>query len=168
MIAEATEPGATVRLVAHCHGAPPNQLDTWRRLAEQGAFAATPAAEEVGPAYAFRAQQEQIGELRRLLGKKALEVKSVKGALEIACRQKSRCCGRCLRNSLTAPKSAEADLRRRMTGWSPRSRPSSPTCRPLWLLWLRSRPGGAALQGPRRRASVGQPQARRSRHEGAR
>ncbi len=38
-------------------------------LAEQGALAATQAEEEVAPASAFRAQQDMIRELQRLLGK---------------------------------------------------------------------------------------------------
>jgi transposase len=62
----------------------PNQLFTWRRLAEQGALTATAAEEEVVPASAFRAQQEQIRELQRLLGKKTLEVEILKDALEMA------------------------------------------------------------------------------------
>ncbi len=36
------------------------------------------------PASSFRAQQEQIRELQRLLGKKTLEVEILKEALEIA------------------------------------------------------------------------------------
>ncbi len=62
----------------------PNQLFTWRRLAEQGALTATQAEEEVVPASSFRAQQEQIRELQRLLGKKTLEVEILKEALEVA------------------------------------------------------------------------------------
>lgn len=99
MIAETSEPGATVSVVARRHGVSPNLLFTWRRLAEQGAFAATQAAEEVVPASAFRAQQDQIRELQRLLGKKTLEVEILKDALEIAGGQKkSRL------RSLSAPK----------------------------------------------------------------
>jgi transposase len=36
------------------------------------------------PASSFRAQQEQIRELQRLLGKKTLEVEILKEALEVA------------------------------------------------------------------------------------
>lgn len=99
MIAETNEPGATVSVVARRHGVSPNQLFTWRRLAEQGAFAATQAAEEVVPASAFRAQQDQIRELQRLLGKKTLEVEILKDALEIAGGQKKS-----MLRSLSAPK----------------------------------------------------------------
>lgn len=99
MIAETAEAGATVSLVARRHGVSPNQLFTWRRLAEQGAFAATQAAEEVVPASAFRASQEQIRELQRLLGKKTLEVEILKDALEIAGDQKKS-----MLRSLSAPR----------------------------------------------------------------
>ena len=61
---------------------------TWRRLAEQGALAATQAEQEVVPASAFRAQQEQIRELQRLLGKKTLEAEILKEALDVATSSK--------------------------------------------------------------------------------
>ena len=61
---------------------------TWRRLAEQGALTATQAEEEVVPASAFRAQQEQIRELQRLLGKKTLEAEILKEALDVAASSK--------------------------------------------------------------------------------
>ena len=73
MVEESQQPGASVSLVARRHGVNPNQLFTWRRLAADGAFTAAAAGEEVVPASAWRAQQEQIRELHRLLGKKTLE-----------------------------------------------------------------------------------------------
>jgi transposase len=84
MVAETREPGVTVSLVARRRGVSPNQLFTWRRLAEQGALTATQAEEEVVPASAFRAQQEQIRELQRLLGRKTMEVEILKEALDFA------------------------------------------------------------------------------------
>ena len=99
MVAESREPGATVSLVARRRGVSPNQLFTWRRLAEQGALTATQAEEEVVPASSFRAQQEQIRELQRLLGKKTLEVEILKEALEVAAGPKKH-----LLRSLSLPK----------------------------------------------------------------
>lgn len=99
IIAETREPGMTVSLVARRHGLAPNQLFTWRRLAEQGALTATAAEEEVVPASVFRAQQEQIRELHRLLGKKTLETEILKEALEIAAGPKKH-----LLRSLSLPK----------------------------------------------------------------
>ncbi len=84
MVARTRETGVTVSLVARQCGVSPNQLFTWRRLAEQGALTATAAEEEVVPASAFRAQQEQIRELHRLLGKKTLEVEILQEALTVA------------------------------------------------------------------------------------
>jgi transposase len=51
---------------------------------------ATQAEEEVVPASAFRASQEQIRELQRLLGKKTLENEILKEALDIATESKKR------------------------------------------------------------------------------
>jgi transposase len=99
IVAEAREAGMTVSLVARRRGVSPNQLFTWRRLAEQGALTATQAEEEVVPASAFRAQQEQIRELQRLLGKKTLETEILKEALEIASGSKKH-----LLRSLSLPK----------------------------------------------------------------
>jgi transposase len=90
IVAEAREPGVTVSLVARRRGVSPNQLFTWRRLAEQGALTAPSAEEEVVPASALRASQEQIRELQRLLGKKTLEAEILKEALEIATESKKR------------------------------------------------------------------------------
>jgi transposase len=95
IVAETREPGVTVSLVARRRGVSPNQLFTWRRLAEQGALTATRAEEEVVPASALRANQEQIRELQRLLGKKTLEAEILKEALEIATESKNEHCGRC-------------------------------------------------------------------------
>ena len=58
IVAETREPGVTVSLVARRRGVSPNQLFTWRRLAEQGALTATRAEEEVVPASAFASQEQ--------------------------------------------------------------------------------------------------------------
>jgi transposase len=84
MVEESQEPGASVSLVARRHGVNPNQLFTWRRLAAQGAFIAAAAGEEVVPASDYRALQQQIRELHRLLGKKTLEAEILKEALQHA------------------------------------------------------------------------------------
>ena len=73
IIAETMEPGMTVSLVARRHGIAPNQLFTWRRLANQGALTATQAEEDVVPASAYKALADQVRELQRLLGKKSME-----------------------------------------------------------------------------------------------
>ncbi len=84
MVAETYEPGTTVSLVARRHGIAPNQLFLLRKLAGQGALTAAGAGEEVVPASEYRAQQQQIRELQRLLGKKTLEAEILKEALEVA------------------------------------------------------------------------------------
>ena len=76
--------GSTVSLVARRHGIAPNQVFTWRRLVAQGALTAAGAEEEVVPASEYRALQNQVRELHRLLGKKTLEAEILKEALEAA------------------------------------------------------------------------------------
>src|SRR5215204_1144910 len=74
-------PGNSVSLVARRHGIAPNQVFTWRRLVAQGALTAAGAEEEVVPASNYRALQNQVRELHRLLGKKTLEAEILKEAL---------------------------------------------------------------------------------------
>src|SRR5262249_55204393 len=71
MVEETFEPGMTVSLVARRHGVAPNQLFTWRRLVAH--LTAAGSGEEVVPASDYRALQNQVRELHRLLGKKTLE-----------------------------------------------------------------------------------------------
>src|SRR5215472_1395157 len=68
MVEETFEPGMTVSLVARRHGVAPNQLFTWRRLVAQGSLTAAGSGEEVVPASDYRALQNQVRELHRLLG----------------------------------------------------------------------------------------------------
>ena len=84
LVEQTFAPGMTVSLVARQNGIAPNQLFTWRRLAAQGALTATGAEEEVVPASDYRALQNQVRELQRLLGKKTLEAEILKEALEVA------------------------------------------------------------------------------------
>ena len=83
MVEETFEPGMTVGLVARRHGVAPNQLFTWRRLVAQGSLTAAGSGEVV-PASDYRALQNQVRELHRLLGKKTLEAEILKEALEHA------------------------------------------------------------------------------------
>ncbi len=86
-------PGQSVSLVARRHGLNANQLFTWRRLMERGAFTAAGAGEEVVPAFEFRAAQQQIRELQRFLGKKKLETEILREAMErVAAPKKSQSC----------------------------------------------------------------------------
>ena len=90
IIQETYEPDATVSIVARRHGIQPNQLFAWRKLASQGALTATAAEEEVVPASEYRALQNQVKELQRLLGKKTMEGEILKEALEIATGSKKQ------------------------------------------------------------------------------
>ncbi|KWV54920.1 transposase [Rhizobium altiplani] len=96
---ETYEPDVTVSIVARRHGIQPNQLFNWRKLAAQGALTATASQEEVVPASEYRALQNQVKELQRLLGKKTMEGEILKEALEIAAGPKKH-----LLRSLSLPK----------------------------------------------------------------
>jgi len=97
IVQETYEPDATVSLVAR--RVAPNQLFRWRKLAAQGALTATSAQEEVVAASEYRALQNQVRELQRLLGKKTLEAEILKEALEVATGPKKQ-----LLRSLSWPK----------------------------------------------------------------
>jgi transposase len=74
----------SVSLVARRHGIAPNQVFTWRRLYAGGALSAVGAGEGVVPASDYRALQQQVRELQRLLGKKTLENEILREALDLA------------------------------------------------------------------------------------
>jgi transposase-like protein len=94
--------GASVSMVAHRHGVAPNQVFNWRRLYSEGALSAVGADEEVVPASEYRALQQQVRELQRLLGKKTLETDILCAALELA-HPKKVCCARPLECTLFGP-----------------------------------------------------------------
>ena len=80
MIEETLKPWMTVSLVARRHGVAPSQLFTRRPLVAKGSLTAAGSGEEVVPASDYRALQNQVRELHRLLGKKTLEAKILKEA----------------------------------------------------------------------------------------
>lgn len=90
MVEETYAPDVTVSLVARRNGVQPNQLFLWRKLASQGALTATTAEGEVVAASEYRALQNQVRELQRLLGKKTMETEILKDALELAAGPKKQ------------------------------------------------------------------------------
>ncbi len=88
MVEATYEPGVTVSLMARRNGIQPNQHFAWRKLAAQGALAATSACKEVVAASKYRAVQSQVRELHRLLGKKTMEAEILPEALDFAAPKK--------------------------------------------------------------------------------
>ena len=84
IVQETYAPGMSVSQVARQHGISPNQLFTWRRLYAEGALSAVGAGEAVVAASEYRAVQQQVRELQRLLGKKTLENEILREALDLA------------------------------------------------------------------------------------
>ena len=83
IVQETYAAGMSVSLVARRHGIAPNQLFSWRRLYASGALSAVGAGEEVVAASEYRALQQQVRELQRLLGKKTLENEILREALDL-------------------------------------------------------------------------------------
>lgn len=70
--------GDSVSLVARSHNVNANQLFKWRKQYLDGSLAAVSAGEEVVPASELNSAMKQIRELQRLLGKKTMEMRSLK------------------------------------------------------------------------------------------
>ena len=102
IVQETYAPGMSVSMVARRHGVAPNQVFNWRRLYAEGALSAVGAGEEVVPASEYKALQQQVRELQRLLGKKTLETEILRDALELAHPKK-----RLLRSPLPTPDGTE-------------------------------------------------------------
>ena len=81
MVEENCWTGNSVSLVARVHGVAPNQLFGWRRQAASGALTATRAGGEVVPASEYRALENQVRELQRMLGKKTMENEILREAI---------------------------------------------------------------------------------------
>jgi transposase len=84
ILQETYSSGISVSLVSRRHRTVPNQLFTWRWLHASGALSAIGAGEEMVAASEYRALQQQVRELQRLLGKKTLENEIVREALDLA------------------------------------------------------------------------------------
>lgn len=90
MVEETFLPGNSVSLVARVHGVAPNQLFGWRRQAASGTLTATRAGGEVVPASEYRALENQVRELQRMLGKKAMENEILREAISRVAGPKKR------------------------------------------------------------------------------
>jgi transposase len=83
IVEETEQPGKSVSLVARRYGLAANQVFKWKRLIRQGGLSAVTAEEEVVPASEYRALQQQVRELQRVLGKKTMEADILREALDV-------------------------------------------------------------------------------------
>jgi transposase len=88
MVQEAEQPGMSISAVAWKYGIHPNQVFSWRKLADEGALSAVGADEGLVPASEVKELRKQIRELERLTGRKTMEVEILKGVGRIACEKK--------------------------------------------------------------------------------
>ena len=84
LVAEASELGSSISLVARRNGISSSLLFRWRRLMEQGELESLGADEQVVPLSEAKQLQTRVRELERLLGKKTLEAEILKEALELS------------------------------------------------------------------------------------
>lgn len=84
IVEESLLPGMSVSFVAGKHGVAPNLLFRWRKLMSEGGKKAVAADDQVVRAAEVRVLRKQVRELERILGKKTMEVKILKDAIEIA------------------------------------------------------------------------------------
>ncbi|MCB8883973.1 transposase [Acidisoma cellulosilytica] len=89
MVNETYAPGASVSLIARQYRVNPNQIFTWRRLADAGTLSETNLGEAIVPALEHHALRKQIRELHGILGKKTLEVEALKKAFQLAENKKN-------------------------------------------------------------------------------
>ncbi|TDY16704.1 transposase [Paraburkholderia sp. BL6665CI2N2] len=82
IVRETFEPGATVSGVARRHRVNANQVFARRKLYQDGSLSAVSAGEQAVPASDLAEAMKQIRELQRLLGKKTVEVKILREAVE--------------------------------------------------------------------------------------
>jgi len=106
----------SVSLVARRHGIAPNQLFTWRRLYASGALSAVGAGEEVVAASEYRALQQRVRELQRLLGNKTLENEILRETLDLVqpkngyCARRHPCGTTCREDARQCPRGRWLEL----------------------------------------------------------
>ncbi|WP_275944410.1 transposase [Klebsiella pneumoniae] len=82
IVQQSFKPGMTVSLVARQHGVAASQLFLWRKQYQKGSLTAVAAGEQVVSASELAAAMKQTKEVQRLLGKKTMENKLLKEAVD--------------------------------------------------------------------------------------
>ena len=88
MVQESFEPGMSSSAVARKYGISPSQNFQWRKLMRDGEIKALDSEENVVPESELKALKNRIKELERALGKKTLEVDTLKELIEVAREKK--------------------------------------------------------------------------------
>jgi transposase len=88
LVEETMQPGMSVSYVAHRAGIPPSQLFAWKRRIVEGGAPTNDADDNVVAAAARVSELEKrVHELERVLGKKIMEIESLKASLDRATPQ---------------------------------------------------------------------------------
>ena len=80
MVEEPEKPGSSVSDVARKYGVNPNQIFNWRRLMRAGSLSAVRADEKIVAVSEVKRLKVWIQDFERLLGKKTMEVETLKEA----------------------------------------------------------------------------------------
>ncbi len=84
VLEEAAKPGNSISGVARQFGISPSLVFLWKRQMDDGAHQALAAGEAVVPESEAELLRSKVRELKRLLGKKTMEVEILKEAVEVA------------------------------------------------------------------------------------
>src|SRR4249919_1727855 len=91
LVEETMQPGMSVSYVARRAGIAPSLLFNWRRRMLEGGLQAVQADEDVIGTSRVRELERRVRELERLLGRKTMEVETLKEALDVARVKKPSC-----------------------------------------------------------------------------
>jgi transposase len=83
LVEEAMQPGSSVSFVARRYGLSPSLLFTWKRRMLEGRREAVQANEDVVGTSKVRELEKRVRDLKRLLGRKTMEVEILKEALDL-------------------------------------------------------------------------------------
>lgn len=84
MVAECEQPDMSVSLVARRHGISASLLFRWKKLMKDGGMSAIESGDEVVSASELKALNKKVREMERMLGRKTMEAKILREALEMA------------------------------------------------------------------------------------
>lgn len=89
MVQEAEQQGLSISAAARKYGIHPNQIFRWRKLAHEGALLAVRTGEDFFPVSEVKDLKKQILKLERLLGRKTMEVETLKETLHLIMCEKT-------------------------------------------------------------------------------
>jgi transposase len=81
IVEEAEKPGMSISILARKYEINPSQVFKWRRLKHEGALVAAGSEDRVVPLSEVKELKAEVRKLQRLLGKKTMEVETLKDTI---------------------------------------------------------------------------------------